>query len=274
MRRHFRTRHPQDIIIIQQEGILPQCNNCGIFKKNAHTQQHINSKDCQHYANSKKKRKQEIIQEAAKNVKFLVGQEEIVNKKTFKYLGRIINDSDDDLPAVESQLQKARQVWARISRIIQKKTNGNIKIMSTFYKSIVQTILLYGSESWVLTQFIINKLNSFHHMCARHITGRHIRLEEEVWIYPDTTITLQQANLLKIEKYIEKRRNKMKNYVHTLQIYEDCRVSRANSKTARKLVWWTQRGENEDGSVVTESSANSERGLPLGIPGTVDILHQ
>jgi acetyltransferase-like isoleucine patch superfamily enzyme len=126
-------------------------------------------------------------------------------EKNFKYLGRIINESDDDLPAVENQPKKARQVWARISRIIEKKTNCSIKIMSTFYKSIVQTILLYGSESWVLMQFIIDKLNSFHHMCARHITGRHIRLEDDVWIYPNTRITLQQANLLTIEKYIDVR---------------------------------------------------------------------
>jgi hypothetical protein len=115
---HFRTRHPQDIIIIQQEGLLPQCNNCG---KNAHSGLHSNSKECRHYANTKKKRKQELIQYAAKNVKFVVGQEEISRKKSFKYLGRIINDSDDDLPAVENQLWKVRQVWARISKIIKKK---------------------------------------------------------------------------------------------------------------------------------------------------------
>jgi hypothetical protein len=88
------------------------------------------------------KRRQELIQEAAKNFKFMVGQEEISRKKTIKYLGRIIMDSDDYLPAVEHQLKKSKQVWARISRIINKKNNCNIEIMSTFYKSIVQTILL------------------------------------------------------------------------------------------------------------------------------------
>jgi hypothetical protein len=64
--------------------------------------------------------KQEFIQNAAKNVKFMVGPEEIVRNKTFKYLGCIINDSDNYLPAVENQLKQARQVWARISRIIKK----------------------------------------------------------------------------------------------------------------------------------------------------------
>jgi hypothetical protein len=33
MRKHFRAHHPNDIMIIQQEGLLPQCTNCGIFQK-------------------------------------------------------------------------------------------------------------------------------------------------------------------------------------------------------------------------------------------------
>jgi hypothetical protein len=50
------------------EGLLPQCNNCGIFQKKAHSDLHSNSKECKHYANTKRKRKQELIQYAAKNV--------------------------------------------------------------------------------------------------------------------------------------------------------------------------------------------------------------
>jgi hypothetical protein len=50
----------------------------------------------------------------------MVGQEENSRQKTFKYLGRIINDSDEYLPAVENQIWKARQVWARTSKTIKK----------------------------------------------------------------------------------------------------------------------------------------------------------
>ena len=34
--------------------------------------------------------------------------------------------------------------------------------MLIFYKMIVQTVLLYGWESWVLGDHIKNKVNSFH----------------------------------------------------------------------------------------------------------------
>jgi hypothetical protein len=140
--------------------------------------------------------------------------------------------------------------------------------MSSFYKSIFQTILLYGSESWVLTQFMMNKLNSFHHMCARNITGKHIKLENGVWEYPSTE---QQANLLTIEKYIKKRKKTVEQYIHTQKIYEDKVISKANSQTSRKLVWWESPNGADDEMrlVVTKSSASSERGLPQGMLGTV-----
>jgi hypothetical protein len=39
-------------------------------------------------------------------------------------------------------------------------------------------------------------------MCARFITGRHIKLENGVWEYPNTETTLLEANLLTIDQYI------------------------------------------------------------------------
>jgi hypothetical protein len=92
-------------------------------------------------------KKKEIIQQAAPNVKFLVGQDKITRTSSFKYFGQIITENDDDLPVVEEQIKKARNIWAKISKILKKKTNSNFKIMSTFYKVIVQSVLLYGSES-------------------------------------------------------------------------------------------------------------------------------
>jgi hypothetical protein len=64
----------------------------------------------------------------------------------------------------------------------------------------------------------------------------------------------------------------VKKYIHTQKIYEDFRTSHANSQTSSKLVWWKTPIEADDdqGTVVTKSSANSERGLPQGMLGTVD----
>jgi hypothetical protein len=128
MCKHFRSRHPEDIIIILQEGLLPQCNNCGIFQKNAHTERHTSSLECRHHSKTKTKRKKELIQQAAPNVKFLVEEVPIARTSSFKYLGQIITEKDDDLPAVVEQINKARQIWARISRILKKKPTPTLKL--------------------------------------------------------------------------------------------------------------------------------------------------
>jgi hypothetical protein len=64
MRKHFRNRHPEDIIWIAEEGLLPQCPHCGLFQANSHTPQHQNSIDCKNHTINKNKKTQEIIQQA------------------------------------------------------------------------------------------------------------------------------------------------------------------------------------------------------------------
>jgi hypothetical protein len=47
--------------------------------------------------------------------------------------------------------------------------------MATVYKTIVQLVLPYGSESWVLTAGVLKQFGRFHRRCACFITGSHIR---------------------------------------------------------------------------------------------------
>ena len=132
----------EDIIIINEEGLLPQCVQCGIFQSN----------DCKRYAQVKNNKRLDRCNKAATNVKFQLNGNDIKKVDDFKYLGRIIDNTDDDLKAVENQLKKARATWGRMGKILKIKTDSNIRIMSIFYKVIIQTILLYGSESWVINE--------------------------------------------------------------------------------------------------------------------------
>ena len=40
------------------------------------------------------------------------------NVTTFKYLGRVMTEGDDDYTVVSGNLQKARKSWGRMSRIL------------------------------------------------------------------------------------------------------------------------------------------------------------
>jgi hypothetical protein len=66
-------------------------------------------------------------------------------------------------------------------------------------------------------------------MCARFITGRHTQQIGEERIYPNTEATLKQANLLTIQEYLNKRRQTVKDYVSTTNIFQICQNSKGTS---------------------------------------------
>jgi hypothetical protein len=55
-----------------------------------------------------------------------------------------------------------------------------------FYKVIVQSTLLYGSETWDVTIKVIKALSGFHHQVAQRLSGHlpcYLQREDQ-WVYP------------------------------------------------------------------------------------------
>ena len=74
-------------------------------------------------------------------------------------------------PAVAGNLGKARKSWGRLERILIRE-GADKRISGKFFKAVVQQVLLFGAETWVLTPRIERVLDSFMHGAARRITGR------------------------------------------------------------------------------------------------------
>ena len=72
----------------------------------------------------------------AKNFIFNVGDKLIKKVRQFKYLGRIVDDSDKDDSAIDRNIQRARGVWARIGKLLARE-GANPIAMGIFYKVIV-----------------------------------------------------------------------------------------------------------------------------------------
>jgi hypothetical protein len=67
------------------------------------------------------------------------------------------------------------------------------KTMATFYRTVVLYVLLYGSESWVLTSDLMRQRGRFHRRCCRGLTGEFIRQNEEgEWICPKNEEVLKR----------------------------------------------------------------------------------
>ena len=78
----------------------------------------------------------------------------------FKYLGRILTATDDDWPAVVGNLRKARRSLGRLARVLSRE-GADPKVSRTFYIAVTQAVLLFGSETWVLTTRMEKALDSF-----------------------------------------------------------------------------------------------------------------
>jgi hypothetical protein len=76
--------------------------------------------------------------------------EEIKRVSEFKYLGRIVSEDDDDTSAIEANLKK---VWAKLAmyKRLLTREHASRSIMGYFNRAIVQSILLHGDETWIIS---------------------------------------------------------------------------------------------------------------------------
>ena len=153
-------------------------------------------------------------------------------------MGRILEENDNDDHAALRQLARAREKWGRMSRLLSSQ-GASASTRGYFYKAIIQAVLLYGSESWTLSNSTLKKFRSFHSRVARYLTGRHIRpLENGEWFYPSTADVLSEAGLFTIDEYIQRRRDTIWRFVQPRPIYNACIRSIPFSSNVNKVVWW------------------------------------
>ena len=51
------------------------------------------------------------------------------------------------------------------------KTGATVLARGVMSEAVTQLVILYGIESWVVTEEMINVLEGFHHCVSSHITG-------------------------------------------------------------------------------------------------------
>lgn len=104
------------------------------------------------------------------HVKFLCAGEEVAMVPTFTYLGRIVLKDGDNWPTIWHNLRKARKVWAQVLWILAcDKVSPQISAL--FYRAIIQLVLLYTCETWMVDECKLHLLSNFHHSVARPLTG-------------------------------------------------------------------------------------------------------
>jgi hypothetical protein len=83
------------------------------------------------------------------------GQIKAINK--FKYLGFILEATGTTTLEIEKRISERRRVIGMLNSVLWSKTILH-KTKKLMYQALVQSILLYGAETWTLNMQQVNKL--------------------------------------------------------------------------------------------------------------------
>ena len=239
MYRHFCLKHPLASLTIREDGPLERCALCGVFAKEM--EKHQKTATCKKGRMRREHEEKQDRQAEAERVVFQVKGVKIERVDSFKYLGRILQSNDKDSICIEDRIKKAIKQWNCVAKIL-KQEGSNAKCMAKFYLAIVQAVLLYGSESWVITERDWRKLRGFHQRAIRYMTGKHIRKLEMGWEYPQHQKLLVECNLDPIESYIEQRRGTLWSYlkIHREDLLKEAMGMKRHCRDVKKIFWWDQ----------------------------------
>jgi hypothetical protein len=103
----------------------------------------------------------------------------------FKYLGSFITPDGTDEHDIESRLTSAAQMFGMMRSVLCNRSIDQ-GVRRSIYTGTVLNVLLFGSETWALSQKQRDKLNSFHTKRVRsmlginmfHVKEHHIKNED------------------------------------------------------------------------------------------------
>ena len=222
LRKHFMIRHPIDSLVVLEEGPLPRCERCDMFVHRMHLDAHRKLPFCRQGERRKAQRCAAADARQCKEVVFSAYGTPLDSVQDFTYLGRVLSHDDRDDLAMYRNLKKAKSRWGLVRRVLTRE-GASPRVSAMFYKAVVQTVLLYGAETWNVTRGMLSVLDSFHNRMARALTGRKpvYVAETEEWIYPPTGNAMEEAGLWSMETYLQRRRRYLVEYIATHPLASD-----------------------------------------------------
>ena len=89
--------------------------------------------------------------------------------------------------------------------------------------AVVQVVMLYWSETWVMTLRIERVLDGFHHKLDHRLTRRqHWIGREDGWVYSPMEKTIVESRLQEVETYVSHRQNTVAQFIATRPIKDLC----------------------------------------------------
>ena len=126
---------------------------------------------------------------------------EVVDR--FPYLGDIVSRDGDDAAAVDARVESGGKAFGALRACIFASTSISNKAKKAVYEAIVLSTVLYGCETWSLTEELYRRLRCMH---AHHLRAMCRVSRSQAWEHHISTQELgQRLGLDSIEFYIARR---------------------------------------------------------------------
>ena len=160
----------------------------------------------------------------------------------FRYLGRLLTATDDEWPAVTGNIRKARVRWRHLAQVLGRE-GADPKVSRSFHTDVTQQVLLFGTETWVLTRNMESALDAFQGRVARPVTGRQpCRGRYGQWFYPSLAGAMKETGVVQIWTLILWRQNTVAQFIATRPILGLCEVAERRPGTWVRKKWLEQTG--------------------------------
>ena len=238
---HFVHHNVHDTEAIVEEGKLPlpRCPRCNLqVSRKALNGRHLEISQCRTGTERKRRRLAEAELEITSEKAFHTYGTKMRAVTEFKYLRRVLTNTDYDWPAVAGNIRKAWASWGRLVRILGRE-GADLKVTRSFYTAVTQQVLLFGAESWVITKRMESALDAFQGRVAQRLTGRLPRRGRDgKWVYPSLAGALKEAGVVRSRTSVLWRKNTVAQFIATRPILGLCEVSERRRGTRVPYRWW------------------------------------
>ena len=120
----------------------------------------------------------------------------------FPYLGAKVSYNNSYWVSLYANLSRAQKRFGVAAKVL-RQTGAHMKAQAMIYKSVVQTVLLYGCDRWVVTGKMMALLKVFHYKVACILEGlTERRAEDGEWEWLHVFTSLDLTGLWPMRGYI------------------------------------------------------------------------
>ena len=92
-----------------------------------------------------------------------------------------------------------------------------------FYVAMVYTVLLYGSNNWVMYLYIGRTMRGLYHRVVHMLLEKHPRRSTDgTWVYPLLAEETVEAGIQEVEAYVAHHQKIFAKYIVTVNIMDLC----------------------------------------------------